>query len=83
MKKEYTICLAIILAITAYLGFKYYLITKRRACMSKAFVARQEHWKSNCEGRGESEDCSLPAYLYNWIYDNYNKEKDDCIQLYK
>jgi hypothetical protein len=52
-------------------------------CMSNAYNSYKANWNSKCEVEGLGQDCVLMKYQREDIEQDYNDNKDRCVELYK
>lgn len=53
-----------------------------RNCLKRAYQGYEDSWDNECESRGMSDGCSLPASVAKELNDFVYKTRNDCIKLY-
>jgi hypothetical protein len=53
------------------------------SCVDNAYKTYSENWDSQCLVSGYGKGCLLPLSKKQILDDNYNKDMDRCVELYK
>lgn len=54
-----------------------------KQCVRLAYLNYTADWDGQCELLGKEDNCSLPRYIANEFDDDLDREKDNCIKMYK
>lgn len=52
-------------------------------CNDLAYANYSRNWETTCEGYGKEEECTLPTYLSKGLNDDYSKEREACLAVFK